>query len=107
MKRNQWLGLLGLLLILILLNGCGSSDVPEAVDSPAATSPPSSIGSQGSHLLRPTPANPEQKVEPTRAITADTIAQQPVLVTSNTASAANIHRNSHLLYLMIVIRRPD
>jgi hypothetical protein len=111
MKSKTGLRLLALLLILFLLNGCGGGVDDESTTGPNPTSPPSSVGSEGSHLVRPTPANPEEKVEPTRAISAETIPQQNQ-VASNTGPQTNIatpdqpvHRHTHRLYLMVILRR--
>jgi hypothetical protein len=106
MKSNSWLRLLALLLVLFFLNSCGGG---YDGDAPAATSPPSSIDSESSHLVRPTPANPEEKVEPTRATSAETAAQLNEANSGPQTSGSDedepIHRNSHRLYLMVVIRR--
>jgi hypothetical protein len=115
MKGNPRLCLLALLSVFFLLNGCAPKP-PDQDDEPAATvaaeaedSPPYSIGSESSHLIRPTLANPGEKVEPTRAISAETITQ---LIQANSGPQTNgttpdqpIHRHTHVLYLMIIVRR--
>jgi hypothetical protein len=113
MRHNRWLALLGLLVLLLLLNACSGGTTGDL--APAATVPPSSIGSQSSHLLPPTRDSPEEKVEPTRAISPETAAEigQTIGVAaggpqSNSPAAADngpIHRNSHVLYLLIMVRR--
>lgn len=106
MKNTNRLRLLALLFILFLLSGCGGG---ETGAPPAATEPPLSIGSESSHLVRPTPANPEEKVEPTRAISAETVAQ---LNETNSGPQSNssdedepVHHHTHRLYLMVILRR--
>lgn len=113
MKGTHGLSLLVLLFTLFLLNGC-SPELPDTDQEPAATvaadfEPPFSIGSESSHLIRPTPANPEEKVEPTRAISAETNGN--TLVTAGNGPQTNninedepVHRHSHRLYLLVVIR---
>jgi hypothetical protein len=105
MKGKNWLRLLVLLFVLFLLSSCGGG----TGDAPAATEPPLSIGSENSHLDRPTPANPEEKVEPTRAISAETVAQPDQASSGPQTNSSNqdepVHRNSYRLYLMVVIRR--
>jgi hypothetical protein len=106
MKGNSWLYLLALLLVLLLLNGCGGGGTG---DAPVATEPPLSIGSESSHLVPPTPANPEEKVEPTRAISAETVTQFNQTNSGPQTNSSNpdepVHRNTHRLYLIVVIRR--
>jgi hypothetical protein len=108
MKGKHWPRLLALLFVLFLLNGC-SSEKPDASEEPAATVPPSSIGSESSHLVRPTPANPEEKVEPTRAISAETVAQlnqtNGGLQTNSGEQDELVHRHRHVVYLMVIVRR--
>lgn len=110
MKGRNWLYWVALLLLLLFLNSC-QPQIPDVSEEPAATVaadtlPPSSIGSESSHLVRPTPANPQEKVEPTRAISAETIPQaNPGPQTNSPGQDEPVHRNSHHLYLMVILRR--
>jgi hypothetical protein len=115
MRYKRWLGFVGVVVLLLVLNGCAGGETPDVDNEPAATEPPSSIVSIGSHLVVPTAASPNEKVEPTRAISPETAAEigQTIGVAAGgpqsnspvTADNGPIHRNSHVLYLLILVRR--
>lgn len=115
MRYKRWLGLVGVVVLLLVLNGCGGAETPDVDNEPAATVPPSSIGSVGSHLVIPTAASPNEKVEPTRAISPETAAEigqtigvaagEPESNNPVTADNGPIHRHQHVLYLLIIVRR--